>query len=427
MALTYDEAVEYIYELPRHTTKHSFTEGREFLDRLGAPDTGMKVIHVAGTNGKGSVCAYMESILMHAHLKTGCFVSPHLVDCRERIRIDGRMCSQDAFMQAFERVYELGTELYMPTFFEFLFFMAMLIFAAEAPDVVILETGLGGRLDATNLVRDKLVSVITSIGYDHMEYLGDSLEQIAAEKAGICASGRPVVYWSDCPGAKEISRIARESESVEVALPAGIISDIHRENGGIDFCLRYKYDSYICPHIGTHALYQVDNAAIAVCALMETEEFRSRLTENDYVCGLGEMYWPGRMEEVEERLILDGAHNEPGIEAFTRSVRGDGALSRLLVFGCMQDKAYLREIDILAGSGLFDRVVTVTVDSHRAESAQQIADKFRQAGMEAEPAPDAAEALKAAREYIKTNGYYAYITGSLYLVGEIRGLRDDRF
>lgn len=427
MTLTYDEAVNYIYELPKHTTKHSFEEGREFLDALGDPDAGMSVIHVAGTNGKGSVCAYMESILMHAHLKTGCFISPHLVDCRERIRIDGRMCSEEAFLKAFERVYELSSKLFVPTFFEYLFYIAMLIFADEAPDVVILETGLGGRLDATNLVRSKEVSVITSIGYDHMEYLGDTLEQIAAEKAGICAQGKPVVYWEDCPGASEISRVADKRESVEIALPHSIISDIHRENSGIDFCLRYKYDSCICPHIGTHALYQVENAAIAVCALMEAEKFASVLSESDYVSGLNDMYWPGRMEEVEERLILDGAHNVPGIEAFIRSVRDDGAVSRLLVFGCMQDKAYLDEIGILSASGLFERAVCVTVDSHRAQSAEVIADEFRKAGLEAYAASNASEALKLARDYVTTDGLYAYITGSLYLVGEMRGLRDDRF
>ncbi len=427
MTLTYDEAVNYIYELPKHTVKHSFEEGREFLDRLGAPDTGMSVIHVAGTNGKGSVCAYMESILMHAGLKTGCFISPHLNDCRERIRLDGEMCGQDAFMRAFERVYELSLKLYVPTFFEYLFFIAMLIFEEYAPDAVILETGLGGRLDATNLVRHKDVCVITSIGYDHMEYLGDTLGEIAAEKAGICAQDTPVVYWDGCPGAAEISRVAKAHKSVEIALPQGIISNIYKKNSGIDFCLRYKYDSYICPHIGTQALYQVENAAIAVCALAEAEKFASRLNESDYVSGLESMKWPGRMEEIEDRLFLDGAHNEPGIEAFLRSVREDGAVSRLLVFGCMQDKAYLREISILADSGLFERVLCVTVDSHRAETADRIAGEFMAAGMDAVAVSGAAEALRAARDYVREDGKYAYITGSLYLVGEMRGFSDDRF
>ncbi len=139
------------------------------------------------------------------------------------------------------------------------------------------------------------------------------------------------------------------------------------------------------------------------------------------------MYWPGRMEEVEDRLILDGAHNVPGIEAFIDSVRDDGAVSRLLVFGCMHDKAYLREIEIIAGSSLFDRVVCVTVDSHRAESAEVIAAEFRRAGLDAQVAGDSREALGIAREYVSTDGLYAYITGSLYLVGEMRGLSNDRF
>ena len=419
---TYDEAVNKIYELPKFTSKHSFEEGRRFLDELGAPDKMLKVIHVAGTNGKGSVCAYMESILMHAGMHTGCFISPHLVDCRERIRIDGSMCSEKTFLKAYERIDALSTKLFVPTFFEYLFFMAMLIFEEEAPDIVILETGLGGRLDATNLVSDKLAAIITSIGLDHTEYLGDTVQSIATEKAGIAAAGRPLIYWDDTPGASAISEASKARKSVEIALSKSVISDVHRDNRGIDFCLRYKYDSYICPHVSTQALYQVENAALAVCSLAQIPEFEGRITADDILEGLQRMKWPGRMEEIEPGIFLDGAHNEAAAIAFLESVRCDGASHRLLIFGCMRDKDYRAEIRLLATSGLFDMAVAVNIDSARAESCEVIAGVFEEMNMPVIMAKDAQEALDIARDHVKYKDSYAYIAGSLYLAGEVKGL-----
>ena len=419
---TYDEAVNKIYELPKFTSKHSFEEGRSFLDELGAPDKKFKIIHVAGTNGKGSVCAYMESILMHAGYRTGCFISPHLTDCRERIRLNGRMCSEEAFVRAFEKTDTLSAKLFVPTFFEYLFFMAMLIFEEEAPDVIILETGLGGRLDATNLVSDKLAGIITSIGLDHTEYLGDTVDMIASEKAGIASPGRPLIYWEDTPGRDAISDTAKMRKSVEIALSKAVISDVHRDNRGIDFCLRYKYDSYICPHVSTQALYQVENAALAVCSLAKIPEFEGHITDDDILEGLRGMVWPARMEEIEPDIYLDGAHNEAATIAFLDSVRAHGAAHRLLIFGCMRDKDYRTEISLMVGSGLFEKAVAVNIDSPRAESCETIAEIFEEMNMPVIRAADAKEALDIARDHVNDKDSYAYIAGSLYLAGEVKGL-----
>ena len=421
MGLTYDEAVKYIYDLPKFTDKHTIDECRELLDKLGAPDEHLKVIHVAGTNGKGSVCVYMESILMHAGIKTGCFVSPHLVDCTERIRINGADCSKEAFLKAFDTVKTLGEEMFMPTFFEFLFLMAMLIFKEEAVDIAILETGLGGRLDATNTVRDKLFSVITSIGYDHCEYLGDTYESIAAEKAGIIMSDRPVIYWEDTPGRSEISRVAKARDSVEIALDKSIIRDIHRNISAIDFCLQYKYDNFICLNIRTTALYQVENASLAVCALVRSGCFDDKLKEDDLIAGIRDMSWPGRMDEIEPGIITDGAHNEPGVRAFLDSVRGDGAATRMLIFGCMRDKDHAKEITMFVSSGLFDVIYVSDIDSDRAAPAFTIAEEFKSAGALNVYKTDAKGAVKLAREAASKTGCMVYITGSLYLIGEMRG------
>ncbi len=421
MGLTYDEAVNFIYDLPKFTDKHTIGECRELLDKLGAPDERLKVIHVAGTNGKGSVCVYMESILMHAGKKTGCFVSPHLTDCCERIRINGRDCTKEAFLKAFEEVKLLGEEMYMPTFFEFIFLMAMLIFREEAVDIAILETGLGGRLDATNTVRDKLFSVITSIGFDHCEYLGDTYDSIASEKAGIIMGKRPVIYWDDTPGRSEISRIAAERGSVEIALDKSLISDIHRNISAIDFCLQYKYDSFICLNIRTTALYQVENAALAVCALVRSGCFEDELTEDDLIEGVRDMSWPGRMDEIEPGIISDGAHNEPGVKAFLDSVRQDGASSRVLIFGCMKDKDRAREISMFVSSGLFDEIYVSDIDSERAASAETIAREFTLAGASDVHTTDAEGAVNIARKAASQKKSLVYITGSLYLIGEMRG------
>ncbi len=427
MSLTIDEACNLINELPKFTTKHSPREGREFLDELGAPDEGLRVIHVAGTNGKGSVCAYMESVLMQGGYSVGCFISPHLSDMRERIRLDGVPVSGDEFASAVDRVRSLAERRYWPTFFECLFFAAMLVFADRKCDVVILETGLGGRLDATNLVRDKLISVITSIGLDHCEYLGDACESIAAEKAGIIMAGRPVAYWDDCAGADVLDSECVRLHSVKIALSKSQISDVHRSNRGIDFCFRYKYDKFICLNVGTYALYQVENACLALSALVSIPGIGDGLSEGTIKRGISLMKWPGRMEEIRRRVFLDGAHNEPAVKAFLQTVTEDGAESRMLIFGCMSDKAYAREIELIADSGLFDEVLTVSTGSARALGAGELARGFADRGLDAHEAADVEEACRRALQASQKEGSYVYVAGSLYLIGEMRELIDDRF
>lgn len=422
MPSTISEAYNLINDLPRFTVKHSFEEGRKFLKELGDPDRDLKVIHVAGTNGKGSVCVYMESILRHAGYKTGCFISPHLEDMRERIRINGCECGEEVFLEAFARVRETAEKLYMPTFFEFLFFMALLIFKQAGATPVILETGLGGRLDATNLISRKEACVITSIGLDHMQYLGDTIESIAAEKAGIIRQDTPVVFWKDMPGGEIIDRLADEGRSVKIALSKSSISDLHRSNSGIDFCFRYKYDNLICLHLNTCAKYQTENAAQAIAALLSVETLGSALDEEDIRAGLESFEWPGRMEEIRERIFLDGAHNEPAVHALTDSIKGDDALHRLLVYGCMSDKDYDSCIKHLAGSGLFDRVLTVALKYERAEDPVVLADLFRTYGIKDAHAAEISRAVSEINEYAEAKDSYVYIAGSLYLIGEMRRL-----
>ena len=196
--MTYREAVNYIEEIPKFAVKHPKEHTREFLKRLGNPEQGLRIIHVAGTNGKGSVCAYMQAMLMAEGKRTGFFTSPHLVSMNERIRLNNRQITDEQFLEVFRKVKAVVDEMAEegishPSYFEFLFGMGMTVFAEEMPDYVILETGLGGRLDATNSVEHPVLSIITSISLDHTQYLGSTIAEIAGEKAGIIKENVPVI------------------------------------------------------------------------------------------------------------------------------------------------------------------------------------------------------------------------------------------
>ena len=280
---TFEEAQQYIYEIPRFTSKNTLEDTRKFLQKLGNPDRKLHIIHVAGTNGKGSVCAYMRSVLEAAGKSVAVFTSPHLVDIRERFVIRGEMISEDAFLKAFLQIYELldwdaleneqgnavdSVKGYHPTYFEFLFLIAMLVFADESPDYCILETGLGGRLDATNAVGKKELAVITHISKDHVEYLGDTVEKIAEEKAGIMQAGSPVIFWET---SEETNLIFRQ-KGAELAIPVYSVSKsdyqfTRFQNKSIDFSVHTRYYNDITLTIHTIAFYQMENAALAVRAL----------------------------------------------------------------------------------------------------------------------------------------------------------------
>ena len=200
--MTYQQAVEYILDIPRFTAKNDLGNTKAFLELLGNPQQRLKVIHVAGTNGKGSVCAYVDAMLRAQGKRTGLFTSPHLVRMNERIVIDGQQISDAEFTETFEEVKEKVGEmerkgLSHPTFFEFIFGMAMAAFAKAGVEYAVLETGLGGRLDATNVVEHPVCCVITSIGRDHMQWLGNTIEEIAAEKSGIIKAHVPVIYMEN--------------------------------------------------------------------------------------------------------------------------------------------------------------------------------------------------------------------------------------
>lgn len=431
----YEQAAAYIEDVPRFTSKHSMAETKAFLQRLGNPDRQMRIIHVAGTNGKGSVCAYLRSILEAAGYRTALFTSPHLVCIRERFLVDGEMVSREDFLRAFLRVYDLldwdGLErdeagAYHPTYFEYLFFIAMVLFAEKKPDFCILETGVGGRLDATNAVWRKELSVITHISFDHVGVLGDTLGKIASEKAGIMQAGAPAVWWNTCEETELVFRQrAEELGILACSVSENDYSFSNFKRKSIDFCLHNLYDRDVTLTLHTIAAYQRENCALAVRGIQALNLDR-RITPEQIQEGAADCFWAGRMEEVCEEVYVDGAHNEDGIRAFLETVALDGhSGSRSLLFGVMKDKDYRSMVRELALSGLFGRVCLTHVHSSRALDAGSLADLFGgYPGCVCEVCEDVETAFRRMCES-RRDKERIYVAGSLYLAGEIKELLES--
>ncbi len=422
---TYGAAVDYINATPKFTTKNSMEDTARFWAQLGYPAKNSKNLHIAGTNGKGSVCAYLCSVLRKAGISCGMFTSPHLVSMRERFVINGEMVSEEDFLYAFRvvmgEVKRLATS-YHPTFFELLFFMAMTLFEKYGGEYVGLETGLGGRLDATNVVEEKKLCVITSIGYDHMEYLGETLAQIAGEKAGIMRAGVPVVY----PERQEdVTRVMEEyakktgAETVPVGKAA--IKEINIGHKTIDFSLHLHYYDYIGFTVSTSALYQVENASLAATALALLGD--CRITASALQKGIGEMVWEGRMEEILPSVYLDGAHNVDGIYAFLETVKRHSCTGRrILLYSTVRDKQYARVAGLLAQAGLFDEICLVPLQGERALPLAHLTECFRQYTRFDIKAYERLDTALSELLTQKHDGDKVYIVGSLYLAGEVKAL-----
>lgn len=442
---TFEAAVDYLYDMPRFTSKHTLEDTRKHLARIGSPDKRIRrIIHVAGTNGKGSVCTYMRYILEEAGYSVAVFTSPHLCDIRERIAIGGEYISKDEFLRVFLIVYESldwcmleRGEGYHPTFFEYIFLMAMLYFAEQNPDYCILETGLGGRLDATNAVSDKILTVITEIGIDHTEYLGSTIPEIAAEKAGIMKKGVPLVYWdNNSESAAVFDECARDLKIRAYPVSKNYYTFRNFENKTIDFSLHTEYYDYIGVTLHTQARYQMDNAALAVRAIeallkAENDGIASGVITAEHIrAGLEKAYWPGRMEEILPEVFVDGAHNEDGIRAFIDTVREDGCSDRgqkrALLFSAVRDKDYRLMMDMITESRLFDSIYLVHMGTDRAVSGADM--KLLADTLFFEDVRSALKYILSERDLSGRCGERIYITGSLYLVGEIKEfLGNDQF
>lgn len=431
------QAEEYLEKIPMWTReKHSLTDIRAFLHEMGDPDRKLSIIHVAGTNGKGSVCAFLTSLYRNAGFRTGTFISPHLVTVRERFLLNNEMVSPRKLQAAFETVLETvnimkGKGYSHPSYFEFLFYMAMALFADETPELVILETGLGGRLDATNVVENPLACVITSISLDHIMYLGDTIEAVAGEKAGIIKRQVPVIYDDTVPEASEvICERAVQMASKAYPVGKGDFSILGTKDQGLSIraegeaAQAFAAAGPLVLEISFEAPYQAENAMLAVktAVVLGQRERGFRLTEAQITEGIRTARWAGRMERAGENLYLDGAHNPGGIKAFIQAAASMAARQKkkaYLLFGAVSDKDYRAMARLLCEGISWAGIGVVHIDSSRSMDTEVLAEAFSQAYKG--PVRAFETAGEALREMKKQAGdELLFCAGSLYLIGELK-------
>lgn len=366
--------------------KHPPEHTRELLSRLGNPQEGIKIIHVAGTNGKGSVCAYLNAMLLAGGKKTGLFTSPHLVRINERFQINGEDVSDEQFLDAFLKVEKAAKEYEAegeghPSYFETLFLMGMLIFKEAGVEYLVMETGLGGRLDATNVVEKPLACIITSISRDHTEYLGDTLEAIAGEKAGIIKAGVPVIYDASQPGpASVIAAKAKEMGSPAWPMEPSFYEMKTQSREGITFTFAYpggEKAELVIPYV---AKYQMMNASLAFYTMHILQDVHD-IPKNVLAEGLSKIKWPCRMEMAAPGVIIDGAHNEDGIAQFVSTAGYFAKENEItILFTAVADKHYHEMIGEICEGIHPSHVVATQIDGSRVVPAEVLAEDFRKAG-----------------------------------------------
>lgn len=423
--MNYTEAVDYIETIPKFTVKHPPEHTRELLSRLGNPQEGIKIIHVAGTNGKGSVCAYLDAMLLAGGKKTGLFTSPHLVRINERFQINGEDVSDEQFLNAFLKVEKAAKEYEAegeghPSYFETLFLMGMLIFKEAGVEYLVMETGLGGRLDATNVVEKPLACIITSISRDHTEYLGDTLEAIAGEKAGIIKAGVPVIYDASQPGpASVIAAKAKEMGSPAWPMEPSFYEMKTQSREGITFTFAYPGGEKAELAIPYVAKYQMMNASLAFYTMHILQDVHD-IPKNVLAEGLSKIKWPCRMEMAAPGVIIDGAHNEDGIAQFVSTAGYFAKESEItILFTAVADKHYHEMIGEICEGIHPSHVVATQIDGSRVVPAEVLAEDFRKAGCTdvcAEPEIGAAYEKALGK---KGSGML-FCVGSLYLAGELK-------
>jgi len=391
--VNYSDALAWVYGRQSFGIKLGLDNTRRLLAAAGNPQSRLRFLHVAGTNGKGSTCAMMDAILRAAGHRTGLYTSPHLFDFRERIRLDGAMIPEDAVAEGLSLLREAAeTCNHAPTFFELVTVLAAWWLAREEAEYVVWETGMGGRLDATNAVLPD-VAVITPIGLDHQKWLGDTLAQIAGEKAGIIKSQVPVV---SAPQAQEVREVLT-STAAGVGAPITFVSE--------------PWSGVTAGLAGAHQRW---NAALACAALRAAGV---RVDADAELQGLSSVVWPGRFQRVGEDLVVDGAHNPSAIEtliATWREVYGDVRAS--LVFGAVQDKDI--EALLLALRSIADEVWLVPVNNLRGASPEELrpmAEAARFATIHDGP-------VEASLAAARAGGRPVLVAGSLFLAGEVLAL-----
>ena len=425
--MTTQQAIEALHALPRMGQgAPGLARMQNLCDHLGNPEKELQCIHIAGTNGKGSLAAMTSSILTAAGYKTGLTISPYVVDFRERFQIDGEMIPPRTLANLTEKVLDAidaieaeGGE--KPVEFEAVTALAFLWFAREKCDLVVLETGLGGRCDATNVVPHKLVAAITKIGYDHTEVLGDTLDKIAAEKAGIIKEGTVVVNYPDQP-AEAMGPILTAAAEAHTSIITPDKDDLTLLRGK-RLENRIDYGGYRAA-LGLPGTHQANHAAMAVeIALALWREFGYDISDDAILQGLTDAWMPARIEVLRRHplLLLDGCHNPDGAKMLAATLtRADFEENLVGVLGVLADKDYKDMLSDLAPC--FAKIYTVTPNCPRALSAEELQKEAR-FHTDAEAADSVADAIRKGVDYADENNLAGVVVcGSLYLAAEARPL-----
>lgn len=428
----YERAIQYINAIPQFMKNTGVDRGRVLLKLLKNPQNKLKIIHVAGTNGKGSVCAYMEAVLRGNGYSTGLFTSPHLFDERERIRICGEWIDKKAFVRCFKKVKAAdemmgGNAL---AYFDYFFGIAMLIYSELQLDYCVIETGLGGRLDITNAVEKPVLSIITTISLEHTKILGDSVTAIAKEKAGIIKKDVPVVVMGDIleNPIQSIYQFNYEACAVfeEMANKIGTkfiifynkdCTNIKIDRNHIDFSIFNEYyrNDYVA--IKTIARYQVNNCGLALTALgvlgIQLEDAKTRKA-------LSCAEWSGRMECIGDAVYIDGAHNPEGIKSLIETIKYIDKKYKVLLFSVVSDKDYTEMIRQLCSCKWIDEYIITGINSKRRLDIDLMKQAFYENGSMVTVIEDIKSALNYAMKQKKALDGALICSGSLYLVGEIK-------
>ena len=413
------ETLDYIHSVKWQGSKPGLERTRELLAALGNPERSLRFIHIAGTNGKGSTAACIAAVLQKAGYKTGLYTSPYILRFNERMQVDGLHISDDELIRFTDEIRPYADAMEdSPTEFELITALAMKYFLSKGCDIVVLEVGMGGELDSTNVIDTPEAAVITAIGYDHVRELGPAIEDIAKAKAGIIKSGGDVVIYG---GEKAVETVfARVSEQQGARLVKTDFSRITQPAYSLDG-VRFRFEPYgdiVLPLAGA---YQKENAAVAVTALELLRGKGYVITDSDIVSGLAEVKWPGRFEVLgrDPVFILDGAHNPQGMQATADSLsRHFGRQAKItFIIGVMADKDADAMLSCIAP---FAKVFyAVRPDYYRAMDVDALAGKLSRFGVPVRACGILGEGVAAAINEAGKGGIVCAL-GSLYFSGEVR-------
>ncbi|UCH90209.1 MAG: bifunctional folylpolyglutamate synthase/dihydrofolate synthase [Thermoplasmata archaeon] len=426
--IDYDTAIEYLYSLELFGIKLGLDNITRIMEKLGNPHTDLKFIHVAGTNGKGSVCAMLSSVLAEAGYKVGLYSSPHLRSFRERIAVNSERIPRERVVSLTKQLQQTALEIESeteahPTYFEITTAMALKYFQEVEVDIAVMEVGMGGRFDATNIITP-LVSVITDISLDHTEYLGEKLEKISFEKAGIIKDRIPVITSNQKPEAMEvIENISKENSSELFALDQDFNFELIEANeNGVKLNAVYndrfgtgiRFENLSIPFIGR---FQAQNCAVALAVVAMLTNSGWDIPKDSIYSGLQKVSWPARVQVMQRSptVILDCSHNPSGISYLVETIEDLFEYNKIIfVIGVVKEKARGEIVKLI--SALNPEVIAVKPASHRALEPEVLQAEFREAGVECSVKSDVLQGVEDALKQAGPTDLVC-ITGSFYTAG----------